>query len=118
MCGQILNFNLESSLYLKSDPRVRDKILMGSPLSIGIILLTYVAFSKLLISFIRTSEMKYSKCSFERAFLFFNLYASLSSIYFTYKTVKYMEWSNFNFRCTGLDLSNQDETVEVRKIIM
>lgn len=113
MFESVLNFKLESFFYSKSDPRVRDKILMGSPLSIAVILLTYVVFSKFLRNCIRADGRKFSKFSFERAFLFFNLYASLCSIYFTYKLVKYMAWSNFNFRCMGLDLSTQDGTIEV-----
>lgn len=99
---------------LSSDVRLRDKILMGSPLSLFAVLVCYVGFSKILMHHKQLRNMLYSQRMIEVISFVYNLYASICSIYFVLKLVKYMIWSNFNFRCMSVDLSERDGTIEVR----
>lgn len=115
MLKLLLNFlDIEIFSNLNSDVRTRDKILMGSPLSLSAVLLCYVGFSKILMHHKQLRKMLYSQRTIEVISFVYNLYASICSIYFVLKLVKYMIWSNFNFRCMSVDLSERDGTIEVR----
>lgn len=91
---------------------MRDKPFMGSPVYIIAFVIVYLLISKYLPEYMRSRKAKYFKI--KHALLVFDAYAAVASIYLLTKLVKYMIWSNYDFRCMGLDLSYRNETLEVK----
>lgn len=108
----VANLNREF-FNLKSDPRVREKVLMGSPYTLLFIVACYLLFSNVFKNYIRSLKQDYFAYSL-KALSIYNIYAFIFSNYFLYKIVKYMIWSNYDFRCMALDLSTRNETIEVK----
>lgn len=103
---------LSGCFFSAIDPRVKDKFLMGSPTLIIITVTCYLTFSVFLKRYIDSQKKSYFVHSIF-AICIFNFYAFVFSTYLLYKIVRYMIWSNYNIRCTSLDLSEGNETLEV-----
>lgn len=98
--------------YVRGDPRVRDKLFMGSPKFIVSFVIVYLLISKYLPDYMRSRRKKYY--DIRKPLVVFNGYVALASIYLSYKLGKYMIWSNYDFRCMGIDYSHSNETLEVK----
>lgn len=100
--------------YLRADVRIRDKFLMGSPIGVLVIVTCYLLILKYLTRYMKSRKRYFNHAKILH--LFFNFYVMMASFYILIKTVKYMIWSNYNFRCMPLDLSTNNGTMEVKYI--
>lgn len=99
--------------YQNADVRVRDKFLMNSPVYIIFLTIFYVITTNELLEKVKNNPKFVINTKI--CLIFFYIYAAISSGYILKKLVKYMIWSNYNFRCMPVDMSTKPEVLEVWK---
>lgn len=101
---------LHELFYLGADVRTRDKFLMGNPVPVVTFVIVYVLISIFLPPYMKKRGKYYE---IKNPLMILDFYLASASIYLLTRTVKYMIWSNYDFRCMALDLTTRKETLEV-----
>lgn len=109
-----VDLSLVNNFYQNSDERIRDKFLMSSPVYIVSLTAFYVVITNVLLKFMKNNP-KYV-INTKPFIVVLYIYYSIMSGYILTKLVKYMIWSNFNFRCMAVDRSWKPEVLEVCKV--
>lgn len=109
-----VNFSPVNFFYQNADKRIRDRFLMNSPVYIIFLTIFYVVLTKKLLTVVKNNR-KYV-INTKVFLILFYVYSTIMSGYIVMKIVKYMIWSNYNFRCSAVDMSTEPEAMEVRTI--
>lgn len=110
LTNESLSGKYQELLYNDADPRTRDKPLMGSPLLIIMISISYVVLIK--VALVKFME---SRKAFDMRFvsLALNLYLFSVSTFFFYKCCVLGWLTTYSWRCEPLDRSNSEIGKEV-----
>lgn len=96
----------------ETDERVRDKLLMGDPDTLIAICCVYAISTIIFTKYLKKNPEKIVN-NMSTPILIMHMFYLISTCYVLYGIVKYMIWSNYNFRCHEYDKSNRKEVLEV-----
>lgn len=97
--------------YSQADPRIRDRLLTGSPLLVILICAFYVFLIKVVLVKFMESRKAFNT---RFASLFLNIYLFSTACYVFYMCCKIGWFTKYSWRCEPLDTSNSEEALEVK----
>ncbi|CAH2108756.1 unnamed protein product [Euphydryas editha] len=101
-------------LYNVRAPLTKDWFLVGKPLNLVVILASYLYFCKTLGPWYMKDKKPYKLKTVIKIYNFFQIFISL---YLFYEGTRYVFFTDFNFRCQGLNDPNSPEAKQIAKAV-
>lgn len=106
-----ISYLYDEILSLRTDDRVSDKFLMGSPLPILAICIGYAIATTKFTNYMKNHPKLV--LDMKVPILMLQFYYLIVSCYILNEFIKYMIWSNYDIRCQPVDTSYKPESIKV-----